>query len=165
MAKAAKPTKGHNRTTEQEQYEEQQFLRAFGEIADIESSMAGEKGDLAAIYGRMKAIGFSKADFKFAKSLRDKDVGQIIEDFQRKIRISKMFGHQLGRQAELFDKDRSTAEERAYDEGLAVGKLRGDASNPYDPSSKPGQEWQRGLNDGNEFINKDLADAVAGGSE
>jgi len=162
MAKQAKETADHNQLSEQEQYRRQQFMRAFAEIRDADSEMAGVKGDLSALYGRMKAMGFTKADFKFAKSLQDKDVSVIIEEHERRIWIAKIFGHQLGRQTEMFDEDRTPAEDRAYQEGHAAGMLRKENQPPYDPTTPQGQAWQKGFNQGTEDVNKDLDNVVNG---
>lgn len=156
-------SKDHNEKTPQELYEDQQFLRGFSELKAHKSDMAGTKADMGAVYKRLKDLGWSKKDVEFALTLEDKDVGQVIADFERKIRIAKLFGHKLGRQLDILD-DRATEEDRAYDEGLAAGRLRKDATNPYSPGSSKFQSWQKGFNDGNEFINKDLASAV-GSSE
>lgn len=153
-------TLGHNTKTDQELYEEQKFLEGFKNIKSLESDMAGKKGDIGAEYKRLKDLGWSKKDIEFAKSLEDKDSGQIIADFERKIRIAKMFGHRAGRQLEMLDEDRTPQVDRAYDEGFAVGRRRGDASNPYHAGSQEAQNWQKGFNDGNELSNKDLAAAV-----
>jgi hypothetical protein len=114
-------------------------------------------GDAKDIYARLKNIGFTKADVKWAMELEEKDAGDVIATMQRRIRIAKMFGHGLARQIELFDTDRAPVEERAYEDGLAAGKLRKDNANPYGADSAAGQAWQRGFNDGTAFANKDLA--------
>lgn len=151
----------HNSKSKQELYEEQQFMKAFAEIRGYDSDMAGIKGDLSGLYKRMQDLGWSKNDFNFAKSLMDKDVGQVVADFERKIRIARLFGHTVGRQLELLDEDKAPETERAYEAGLAAGKLRGEMKNPYQPATEEYNEWQRGMNDGNAFLNEDLASAVA----
>lgn len=155
-------TRDHNAKTDQELYEEQQFLQGFQKIKALNSEMAGTKGDIGAEYKRLKDLGWTKKDVQFAQSLEDKDVGQIIADFERKLRIARMFGHQLGRQVDLFDQDRTPQEDRAYDEGFAAGRMRKSASNPYQLGSAEGQNWQKGFNAGNELANRDLAKAVSG---
>lgn len=152
----------HNEKTEQELMEDQQFLRGFTTIKTLEADMAGKKGDIGAEYKRLKDLGWSKKDIEFAKTLEDKDVGQVIADFERKIRVAKLFGHSLGRRVDLFSEDRAPLEDRAYDEGLAAGKLRkAEASNPYAPGSPAGQNWLKGFNEGHAFVNRDLAQAMA----
>lgn len=164
MAKAAKkdaPASDHN--SEREQWEEQQFLNGLRQIKDLESDMAGTKGEIGGTYKRLEAVGFDKSDIAWAKELEKKDAPKVIATMQRRIRIAKMLGHSVGRQFEMFEKDRAPATERAYDEGLAAGKMRKDAVNPYGADSKQGQEWQRGFNDGTAFINKDLASKFGNG--
>lgn len=152
----------HNEKTEQELYEDQQFLKGFSELKEYRSEMAGTKGDMNATYKRMKDVGgWTKKDFEFAQSLEDKDVGQVIAEFERKIRIARLFGHQLGRQLDLLDQDRTPQVDRAYEEGLAAGRLRKSATNPYQ-SGEEQQRWQQGFDEGHAFINKDLAAAVSG---
>lgn len=156
-------TKQHNEKTEQEIYEDQQFLNAFGEIKRLESDMAGTKGDIGAVFKRLKDLNFTKKDVEFAKSLEDKDVGQVVADFERKIRIAKLFGHRIGRQLSLLDSDPAPQMERAYDEGLAVGRLRKQASNPYQPGTREYERWEDGNREGHQIANKALDEAVNGG--
>lgn len=148
---------GHNVQDERAMFEEQQFLRVFTEIKDRKSSIGEEMAEIKEAYERLKPLGFTKGDIKFAMELEEKDAGDIIATMQRRIRIAKMFGHGLARQFDMFDQDRTPLEDRAYEEGLAAGKLRKDATNPYGADSKPGQRWQAGLNDGHTFANKDLS--------
>lgn len=150
-------SRDHNEKTQQELYEDQQFLKGFHELKGHRSEMAGKKGDMGAVYKRLKDLGWSKKDIEFALTLEEKDVGQVIADFERKIRIAKLFGHQLGRQIDIFDRDRTPQADRAYEEGLAAGRLRKSGTNPYTPGSAEFQRWQEGMNEGNAFINKDLA--------
>ncbi|QAZ45929.1 hypothetical protein [Mesorhizobium sp. Pch-S] len=163
--KPAKADLGHN--SEREQWEEQQFLNGFRQIKEHEADMAGTKGEMAGVYKRLEKLGFTKADFKWAKELEDEDAPKIIETMRRRLRIARFFGHGVSRQIELFESDRTPADERAYGEGLAAGKLRKDNANPYGADSKQGQAWQRGFNEGTEFINKELAGKFDedGGSE
>lgn len=171
MAKAAvkkkpEPTDagaGHN--TEREQWEQQQFLNGYRQIKELESDMAGSKGEIGGVYKRIEACGgWTKADIKWAKELEEKDAPKVIALMERRLRIARMLGHGVARQFEMFDKDRAPIEERAYEEGLAAGKLRKPNQNPYGADSKAGQEWQRGFNDGTAFINKDLAEKFGDGS-
>lgn len=148
---------GDNSKTEQELYEEQQFLKGYTEIKSLTSEMAGTKADIGAVHKRLKDLGWSKKDIEFAASLEDKDVGQVISDFERKIRIARMFGHALGRQLELLD-DKAPQEDKAYDQGLAAGKLRKtDALNPYVTGTPEWNRWATGHAEGSEFINRELA--------
>ena len=146
-----------NGQTEREQWEEQTFLNSFRQIKEHKADIAGTMGEISGIYDRIKNIGFTKADVKWAMELDEKDATEIIATMARRLRIARMFGHGVARQIEMFDADRTPADDRAYGEGLAAGKLRRDAANPYGADSPQGQAWQRGLNDGTEFINKDLA--------
>ncbi len=147
-----------NGPSEREQYEEQVFLSVFREVKTGKSAIGEEMAEINEAYKRLKPVGFTKGDIKFAFELEDEDAPKVIATMQRRIRIAKIFGHGLARQVEMFAEDRTPIEERAYDEGLAAGKQRKeDASNPYGMDSGAGQAWQRGMNDGTAFANKDLA--------
>lgn len=145
----------------QETYEDQEFLKAFAQLKELESKSAGIRGDQSQVYNRLKDVGWVKKDFEFAKWLQDKDQGEVIADLERKIRIARLMGHPLGRQLSLLDGDPASETDRAYEEGHTTGKLRKDSKNPYDPGSDKGQAWQRGLNDGTSFINQELKDALS----
>ena len=147
---------GHNVADDLRDYEDQKFLQAFAEVEQLNSEKAATARAFREVYDKLPG-GFTKDDMKFALELREKDAGQVIATMERRIRIAKLFGHGLARQFEMFDEDRTPIEERAYQEGLAVGKRRGEATNPYGIDSKAGQEWQRGVNDGNTWANRDLA--------
>jgi uncharacterized membrane protein YvbJ len=154
--------RAHNEKTEQELYEDQQFMKAYAEIKAHQSEMAGTKADIGAIYKRLKDLGWSKKDVEFAMSLEEKDVGQVIADFERKIRVAKLYGHRIGRQIELLPSDTATEEDRAYEEGRLAGMLRKANVNPYQIGSKKYDSWQNGNNDGTAFVNKDLKSAMSG---
>lgn len=159
--KAAQEERARNEADERNQLEEQQFLKGFSQIKDIKTNIALEMGDAKEVYAKLKTFGFTKADVKWAFELEEKDSGEILATMQRRLRIAKMLGHGIARQFELFEQDRTPLEDRAYEEGLAAGKLRKEMANPYDLSSEAGQAWQRGFNDGTAFINKELADHFA----
>ncbi|WP_019170696.1 hypothetical protein [Pseudaminobacter salicylatoxidans] len=148
---------------ERAQYEEQVFIRVFNSVKTGKSNIGEEMAEINEAYKRLKPVGFTKADIKWAFELEEKDSNEVIATMQRRIRIAKILGHGLARQVELFDTDRAPIEERAYEEGLAAGKLRkGIGANPYDITSPAGQAWARGEADGNAFANKDLASLFEG---
>ncbi len=153
-------TSTHNEKTAQELYEDQQFLKGYADIKKSQSEMAGTKGGMNAVYKRLKDLGWSKKDIEFAQSLEEKDVGQVIADFERKIRIAKLFGHRIGRQMSLLNNDGASEGDRAYEEGRLAGMLRKANLNPYPMGSESYSEWQRGNNDGHAFINQDLQTAI-----
>ena len=154
---------GDNSVTEQEQYEEQQFLKGFGELKGMNSENGERMSEFSQFYTRMKDLGFTKADFKWAMELEEKDAAQILATMQRRIRIAKWMGHGLARQIEMFETDRTPIEDIAAEQGLAAGKKGDTNKNPYDPASKPGQRWQEAFNEGNVFRNKTINAAVNGG--
>jgi hypothetical protein len=156
-------SRDHNEKTDQELYEDQQFLRGFGELNGLRSDMAGTKGDMNAVYKRLKDLGWSKKDLEFAQSLEDKDVGQVVADFERKIRIAKLFGHRIGRQLDLLADDKTPEVDRAFEAGRAAGVLRKTVANPYQPGTAEYERWEDGNKDGHQFINKELGAAVGVG--
>lgn len=156
-AKEKAAEKLRNEQAERAEYEEQVFLRVMDDVKNGKSAIGEEMAEINEAYKRLKPVGFTKADIKWAFELDEKDSAEVIATMQRRIRIAKMLGHGLARQIELFDTDRAPIEERAYEDGLAAGKRRKSATNPYGADSAAGQAWQRGLNDGTAFANKDLA--------
>jgi hypothetical protein len=156
--KAAKTAQAvSNEASEREQFEEQRFLNAFRQIKGMKSEIGESMAEIKDIYKGLKPLGFTKGDITWAFELEEKDAGDIIATMQRRIRIAKMLGHGLARQIDLFGEDRTPLEDRAYDEGLAAGKLRKDMASPYGLDSEAGQAFQRGINDGTAFVNKDLS--------
>lgn len=155
----------HNEKTPQELYEDQQFVKGYTEIKAMQSEMAGTKADMGAVYKRLKDLGWTKADIKFVQSLEDKDAGQVIADFERKIRLAKLYGHQIGRQIDLLANDGATEADRAYEAGRRAGMMRKANINPYKMGSEQYDAWQRGNNDGHAFINQDLKVAVQSETE
>ncbi|WP_421930164.1 ribosome modulation factor [Nitratireductor rhodophyticola] len=157
-AKAAKAEAGHNVQDEREQFIQQQFLNGLVQIKGIKSNIATEMADAKDVYGRLKPYGYTPADFKWAMELEDKDSAAILAMWERRLKIARWLGHGLARQFDMFDEDRTPIEERAYEEGLAAGKLRkGQGANPYDATSAAGQAWLKGEAEGNAFANKDLS--------
>lgn len=155
---------GHNARDERKEWEDQQFLKNLRAIGDLESEMAGTKGDIGAAYKRAEQCGgWTKSDFKWAQELEKKDSVKVIATMERRLRIAKLLGHGVARQFSMFDADRAPLEERAYQEGFAAGSLRKDMANPYGLESPAGQEYQRGFNEGTAFINKDLASKFGDG--
>lgn len=158
MTANAKP--GHNSGLDPAQ--ERAFLREFSAIKDAETELAEQKGVLSGVYKRLESAGFTKDDVKWAKDLEKKNVGEVIATMQRRLAIARLMGHQVGRQIDLFDKDRTPLEDAAYFEGLGAGRLRKQNANPYGMETAPGQNWQRGFNDGTKQVNEALAEAMDG---
>lgn len=158
--KAAKAAKAVPANSEKEQYEEQQFLRSMKEIQDHKSDIAGKMNLINQVYKRLKQFGFTKSDVKWGFELEEKDAPEVMKTMQRRLRIAKMLGHGVARQMELLETDRTPLVDRAYEMGLNVGKLRKEMSCPFDIGSEAGQAWQRGVNDGTAFVNKDLSSAI-----
>ena len=156
---------GHNVQSEADMFKEQRFLNAVRQIKDFKSEIGEAMGEINEVYKSLKPLGFTKGDVKWAFELEEKDAGDVIATMQRRIKIAKMMGHGLARQFDMFDEDRTPLEDRAYEEGLAAGKMRKDANNPYGMDSPAGQRWQTGMNDGTAFANMDLSDAMTAADE
>jgi len=149
---------GHNSGLDPAQ--ERAFIREFTAIHDAESEMAEQKGVLSGIYKRLENAGFTKDDVKWAKELQKKNVSEVVATMKRRIAIATIMGHAIGRQMEMFDKDRTPIEDAAYLEGLGAGRMRKANANPYGMETVAGQSWQKGFNEGNVEANAALAEAM-----
>jgi hypothetical protein len=157
MTEAAKA--GHNSGLDPAQ--ERAFIREFGAVKEAEAEMAEQKGVLSGIYKRLENAGFTKEDVKWAKELQKKNVAEVLATMKRRIAIATIMGHAVGRQMEMFDKDRTPLEDAAYLEGLGAGRLRKANSNPYGMETAAGQNWQKGFNEGHAEMNAALAEAMS----
>jgi hypothetical protein len=153
------PKAGHNSGLDPAQ--ERAFIREFMAIQEAEAEMAESKGVLSGIYKRLENAGFSKDDVKWAKELQKKNVAEVLATMKRRIAIATIMGHAIGRQMEMFDKDRTPLEDAAYLEGLGVGRLRKPMTNPYGMETVAGQAFQRGVNEGTAEANAALAEAMS----
>lgn len=153
---AAKP--GHNSGLDPAA--ERAFVREFTSIKEVETEMAEDKGKLSGCYKRLENFGFTKDDVKWAKELEKKNAGEVIATMRRRLAIASLMGHQVGRQFDMFDKDRTPIEDAAYLEGLAAGKLRKGNANPYGMETAAGQNWQTGFNEGHAFANEAMSEAL-----
>lgn len=153
------PKAGHNSGLDPAQ--ERAFIREFTAIQETESEMAESKGVLSGIYKRLENAGFSKEDVKWAKELQKKNVGEVVATMKRRLAIATLMGHSIGRQMEMFDKDRTPLEDAAYLEGLGAGRMRKANANPYGMETAAGQNWQKGFNDGTAEANAALAEAMS----
>ena len=149
---------GHNSGLDPAQ--ERAFIREFTAIHDAETEMAEQKGVLSGIYKRLENAGFTKDDVKWAKELQKKNVSEVVATMKRRIAIATVMGHAIGRQMEMFDKDRTPIEDAAYLEGLGAGRMRKANANPYGMETVAGQSWQRGMNEGTAEANAALAEAM-----
>lgn len=144
---------------QQEHYEGQQTIKAVQRIEKLVSRQAGHRGELKAEYDRVGEFGYTKDDIKWLRKAKDTPANEIVQTLERRMKLARLFGLGIASQLDLFP-DRRTKEEQAYEEGQAAGRLRGNASNPYDGPA--GQSWQRGFNDGTQYINAELDKAVNG---
>ena len=152
------PKPGHNSGLDPA--EERAFIREFANLKDAESEMAEAKGTMSGIYKRLENAGFTKADIAWAKQLEKQNVSEVVTTMRRRLSIATIMGHAIGRQFDMFEKDRTPIEDQAYEEGLAAGKLRKTNVNPYGMDSLAGQNWQKGFNEGTAFVNEALAEVL-----
>ena len=132
----------------------------YPRLVEKEASMAGTKGEIAGIYKLLEQAGFTKDDIRWWRKTSKTNVAEAMETMQRRLGLCNLMGHALGRRIDLFDKDRTPVEDAAYAEGRAVGLVGGPNANPYGMESIAGQNWQRGLNDGNSERNKIIAESL-----
>lgn len=156
MTEAAKA--GHNSGLDPAQ--ERVFIREFGAIKEAEAEMAEQKGVLSGVYKRLENAGFTKDDVKWAKDLEKKNVSEVVATMRRRIAIATIMGHAVGRQMDIFEKDRTPLEDAAYLEGLGAGRMRKANANPYGMETAAGQNWQKGFNEGTAEANQALAEAL-----
>ena len=156
MTEAAKA--GHNSGLDPAQ--ERAFIREFGAIKEAEAEMAEQKGVLSGVYKRLENAGFTKDDVKWAKDLEKKNVSEVVATMRRRIAIATIMGHAVGRQMDIFEKDRTPLEDAAYLEGLGAGRMRKANANPYGMETAAGQNWQKGFNEGTAEANQALAEAL-----
>lgn len=156
MTEAAKA--GHNSGLDPAQ--ERAFIREFSAIKEAEAEMAEQKGVLSGVYKRLENAGFTKDDVKWAKDLEKKNVSEVVATMRRRIAIATIMGHAVGRQMDIFEKDRTPLEDAAYLEGLGAGRMRKANANPYGMETAAGQNWQKGFNEGTAEANQALAEAL-----
>ena len=156
MTESAKA--GHNSGLDPAQ--ERAFIREFGAIKEAEAEVAEQKGVLSGVYKRLENAGFTKDDVKWAKDLEKKNVSEVVATMRRRIAIATIMGHAVGRQMDIFEKDRTPLEDAAYLEGLGAGRMRKANANPYGMETAAGQNWQKGFNEGTAEANQALAEAM-----
>jgi ribosome modulation factor len=76
----------------------------------------------------------------------DKGENSVKEDFERMAKVARWAGLQIGTQGSLFDDDRRSTTEKAFDEGKKAGMTSKDPNSPY--TGEAGQEWLRGWHEG-----------------
>lgn len=83
-AKAATAEPGHNIQDERAQFEEQTFLNVYREIKESKSEIGETMAAINEAYKRLKPLGFTKGDIKFAMELEEKDAGDVIATMRRR---------------------------------------------------------------------------------
>lgn len=90
---------------------------------------------------------FGLANIKLLEKLEsDKGEDEIKADLDRRAKVARWAGLQVGTQGSLFEDDRRTMNEKAYAEGKRDGLKGADPKSPY--SGEAGQEYMRGWHDG-----------------
>lgn len=142
---------------------EKTFIRELKNLQETEADMAAAKGKLSQIYKRLDNVGLTKDQMKFVRKLDKMNVAEVKEDLRTKLALAQLVGHEIGRQADMFDnKDRTPLEDQAYDAGFGVGLLGKSNVNPWGMNKIEGQNWSRGFNEGNAQRNIALNEEING---
>jgi len=148
--------KNHNVKHRQEQI----FVSKLYEIMEKEAEISSLKDEIKGLKSDAKAFGIDAKDFAIAQDLLKDNGAKARKDIESLLDNASRLNMAIGREVDMFDGDPATAEQRAYYEGLQTGKLRRQNKCPYTDQNLV-QEWQRGFNEGTEFVNESLAAEVA----
>ena len=142
---------GHNpEKSDREKFEDQQIIKAFGEIEELESQGAGVRGKLGNVYKEVaKYGGFTKADIKWAVGIKDEDAPAVYAEMKRRFRLMGILGFNVSAHRDLFEgADLEPLEDKAFTAGLKSGRWGQANVNPYGGDHEAHQAWQRGYNQG-----------------
>lgn len=144
---------GHNSGLTENQ-ERALFFDHLNKIQASKEELEKMKASHARLFKAAKADGINKKDLEYALRLRadDSNGEELLEERRREIRIAKWLQHPVGTQIDLFDADRSTAEEKAFELGKNAGMEGETCIAPYDGSSKQAQAWIKGWHEGQAAI-------------
>jgi hypothetical protein len=122
------------------------LLQACKQIEAKQTEMATINAAIRNLRKTAKADGISPAELNFALHLRKADPDEATALFRQQVQIAKWLSHPIGKQAELFDADRTPIEDRAFEEGKIAGLEGLTAKPPYDAVA--GQKWMDGWHAG-----------------
>jgi ribosome modulation factor len=144
---------GHNSGLTETQ-ERALFFDHLNKIQASKAELEKMKASHARLFKAAKADGITKKDLEYALRLRSDDSNgeELLEERRREIRIAKWLQHPVGTQMDMFDKDRSTAEEKAFELGKNAGMEGKACIAPYDGSTKQAQAWIKGWHEGQAAI-------------
>lgn len=157
--KAKKPPKadrsvgvGHNQLSDEQRTA--LLLQACAKVEAQQAKAAEITANIRNIRKTAKADGISPAELNYALHLRKVDPDEASSLFRQQIQIAKWLNHPIGKQAELFDADRTPIEDRAYEEGKVAGLEGLVAKSPYDAVA--GQKWMDGWHAGQAVLLKGI---------
>ena len=144
---------GHNSGLTENQ-ERALFFDHLKKIEASEEELKKMKASHARLFKAAKADGYLKKDIEFAMRLRadSSDGEEMVEERRREMRIAKWLQHPVGTQMDMFDKDRTTAVEKAFELGKNAGMEGQTCISPYDASGKQSEAWIKGWHEGQEAI-------------
>lgn len=130
------------------------FIAAsLGKIIRADESLQNAKNDHQSVTKGVEGKGINlKAAKRAIKIMKSGKTDEIVEELKALFVYLRILGYPINdKQMELFDvqSERTPIEERAYEEGLFAGRLGfGQDHCGYDVTSKPGQRWLEGFNEG-----------------
>jgi uncharacterized protein (UPF0335 family)/ribosome modulation factor len=128
------------------------FLHHANKISKAEQKLFTARADHQNARKAAKGDGIDLKALDRARKRAKRDEHELIEEHNTDVLYSRWLGIPFWRQAELFRAEEITEEvvlERAYNDGMRVGKLGGDESdNPHDASLPAGRSWLDGYRDG-----------------
>lgn len=150
--KAPKPDRavgvGHNQLTDDQRAA--LLLQACAKVEAQQAKAAEITANIRNIRKTAKADGISPAELNYALHLRKVDPDEASALFRQQMQIAKWLNHPIGKQAELFDADRTPIEDRAFEEGKVAGLEGLNAKPPYDAVA--GQKWMEGWHAGQSVL-------------
>lgn len=130
------------------------LMQACSQVEKKQEAIAALTADIRNIRKTAKADGISPAELNYALHLRKADPDEAVALFRQQVQIAQWLAHPIGKQASLFDADRTPLEDRAFDEGKAAGLAGESAKPPYD--AVPGQKWMDGWHSGQAVLLKGI---------
>jgi ribosome modulation factor len=108
-----------------------------------------------------KADGFKLRNVDFAmKCWEAEDEQTIADDLREQAQIAMWFNLPLNFQGNLFDADRTPADERAFADGKRAGLQGKSCEAPRDLSQQNSQKWIAGWHEGQRMMRDDLQAAI-----
>lgn len=156
MAKKEKALKavgiGHNGgeplTDDQLQALTRQHAQKRARLVDMEKKAKADRMNFdKVIKAELGAKGL--ADIKLLEQLSTPEgEAELIAEMERQARVARWSGLLIGAQGDLFEEDRRTAEEKAYEAGKRAGLSGENCQPPSGHSAESSSQWVSGWHDG-----------------